>query len=238
MLKPVITATAVLAIAGSSIVYAQQRLDARDGEGGPRFEHRHRHLSAEDRAAFTDARIAALKAGLELTADQAKNWPAFEQALRDMAQLRAQRIQAREAGTNQTPTSPFDRLSQRADNMAKTSAALKRVADAGAPLYMSLNDAQKERFKMLSRILRPHHNMHAGRQGGGWREGMGREGDGSRGGRHFGRDGSWRGQPRFDREQGGWREGQGFGYEGPRYGQDRSRVHELMGNGSGDEQDL
>ena len=44
-------------------------------------------------AAFTDARIAALKAGLELTPDQAKNWPAFEQALRDMVQLRAQRMQ-------------------------------------------------------------------------------------------------------------------------------------------------
>jgi zinc resistance-associated protein len=242
MLKPVITATAVLAIAGSSIVYAQQFSDARHDDAGPRFEHRHRHLSAEDRAAFTDARIAALKAGLELTADQTKNWPAFEQALRDLAQLRAQRIQAREAAADQPPpSSPFDRLSRRADNMAKTSAALKHLADAGAPLYMSLTDTQKERFKMLSRILRPHHRMHAGRGGGGWREGMGREGmgrdgDGSRGERHFGRDGGWRGQPQFDRERGGWREGQGFGYDGPRHGQDRARVQELMGSESGDEQ--
>ena len=177
MLKPVIAATAVFAIAGSSIVYAQQRWNGPEGDGGPRYEHRH-HLSAEDRAALTDARIAALKAGLELTADQAKSWPAFEQALRDMAQLRAQRRQAREAASQQpqTPGSPFDRLSQRADNMSKFSAALKRVADTGAPLYMSLNDAQKDRFKMLSHILRPHHHMHAsgdgrsfGRDGGGHR---------------------------------------------------------------------
>jgi LTXXQ motif family protein len=192
MLKPVITATAVLAIAGSSIVYAQQSWDGRGGDGGPRFEHRHHHLSAEDRAAFTDARIAALKAGLELTADQAKNWPAFEQALRDLAQLRIQRIQAREAAANQppqTPTSPFDRMSRRADNMAKTSAALKHVADAGAPLYMSLTDAQKERFKMLAHMLRPHHRMHAWREGGGWREGMGREGMGREG---MGREGMGR----------------------------------------------
>ena len=49
-------------------------------------------------AAFTDARIAALKAGLELTPDQAKNWPPFEQAVRDMVQLRVQRIQARQSG--------------------------------------------------------------------------------------------------------------------------------------------
>jgi zinc resistance-associated protein len=238
MLKPVITATAVLAIAGSSIAYAQS-WDGRRGDGGPRFEHRHHHMSAEDRAAFTDARIAALKAGLELTADQAKNWPAFEQAVRDLAQLRAQRRQAREAAASQpeqAPTSPFDRMSKRADNMAKTSAVLKRVADAGAPLYASLTDAQKERFKMLAKMLR-HHHMRASREGGGWREGMRREGDRSQGERHFGR-GGWGGQPRFDRERGGWREGQGFGYEGPRYGHDRGRVHELMGSGSGEEQDL
>ena len=34
--------------------------------------------SAEDISAFMDARIAALKAGLRLTPDQEKNWPAFE----------------------------------------------------------------------------------------------------------------------------------------------------------------
>ena len=183
MLKPVIAATAVFAIAGSSIVYAQQRWNGPEGDGGPRYEHRH-HLSAEDRAALTDARIAALKAGLELTADQAKSWPAFEQALRDMAQLRAQRRQAREAASQQpqTPGSPFDRLSQRADNMSKFSAALKRVADTGAPLYMSLNDAQKDRFKMLSHILRPHHHMHASGDG----RSFGRDGGGHR---RFGGDG-------------------------------------------------
>src|SRR5580704_6111936 len=161
MWKPVVVATAALAIAGSSIVYAQQRFGESDGyRDGSRFEHRHQHLSPEDRAAFVDARIAALKAGLELTADQAKNWPAFEQALRDMAQLRAQRRAAREAreqNASQAPAAPFDRLSQRADNMAKASAILKRIAETGQPLYMSLNDAQKERFQKLARIL-PHHH--------------------------------------------------------------------------------
>src|SRR5439155_23574335 len=36
--------------------------------------------SAEDVAAFTDARIAGLKAGLKLTPEQEKNWPAVEAA--------------------------------------------------------------------------------------------------------------------------------------------------------------
>ena len=227
MWKPVVVATAALAIAGSSIVYAQQRIGESDGyRDGPRFEHRH-HLSPEDRAAFVDARIAALKAGLELTPDQAKNWPAFEQALRDMVQLRAQRRAAREAREqNQTPTAPFDRLARRADNMAKTSAVLKRIADTGAPLYMSLNDAQKERFTKLARMLRPHHHrMHARNegqgQGRGWRQGQGYGRDGERGG-HRWREGSGYGRD-------GGPEGQWWGHHGQRSdGQQGGRLHRML----------
>jgi hypothetical protein len=176
MFKPVVVAAAALAIGSTSIVYAQQRSGGPGGYGddGPRFEQRHR-LSAEDMAAFTDAGIAGLKAGLQLTPDQAKNWPAFEQALRDVAQLRIQHQQAREAGNQQAqiPTTPFERLARRADNMSKMSAALKHVADAGAPLYQSLNEAQKNRFTKLARFLLPyrHHYMHTfNTGGGGWRE--------------------------------------------------------------------
>jgi hypothetical protein len=211
MWKPVVVVTAALAIAGSSIVYAQQRFGQSDGyRDGPRFEHRH-HLSPEDRAAFVDARIAALKAGLELTPDQAKNWPAFEQALRDMAKLRSERRAAREAreqNPSQAPAAPLDRLAQRADNMAKASAILKRIAETGQPLYMSLDDAQKGRFEKLARMLR-HHHHHARDEEGrghGWRDGQGygRDGygrdDGERGGRswehhgrRFGQDDGWQG---------------------------------------------
>jgi hypothetical protein len=205
MLKPMIAATALFALAGSSFVYAQQRTDSPVGFG-PRAEHQHRQLSADDVNAFADARIAALKAGLELTPDQAKNWPAFETALRNMVQLRAQRMQARQAARQQsqngsaesqpangtpTPATPFDRMERRADAMAKRGAALKQIADAGAPLYSSLNDAQKQRFTMLARMLRPHHRHE---QGGGW----GQEG------RRFGQGGQ---------DGGGWR------HEGRRFGQ-------------------
>jgi zinc resistance-associated protein len=177
MWKPLVVAAAALVVAGSSIVYAQQHFAGPDRDG-PRFELRHR-LSPEDRAAFVDARIAALKAGLELTPDQAKNWPDFEKALRDMAQLRAERIAAREAAEqnpDKAPSAPFDRLGQRADNMAKASAALKRIAETGKPLYASLDDAQKGRFQRLAWLLRPHHHHWQmrgleGPEGHGWREG-------------------------------------------------------------------
>jgi hypothetical protein len=216
MLKPLIAATAVLAIAGSSIVYAQQGYGGHRGFGndGPRAEHRHRP-SAEDMAAYTDARIAALKAGLELTSDQAKNWPAFEQALRDMATLRIQRMQARQAaaGQTQTPTTPFDRMSRRADTMTKVSAALKKIADTGAPLYMSLNDAQKGRFATLARHLRPHHRHGQGTHGG-WRQG---------------RDGQGPGQ---GQGHGGW-QGRRFGQNGQGQGQDGRGEYGFHGHNGG-----
>lgn len=257
MLKPVIAATALFAIAGSSFVYAQQRSDG-PGNFGPRAEHQHRQLSADDINAFADARIAALKAGLELTPDQAKNWPAFENALHSMVQLRVQRMQARQAarqqqqaqpqGQNGTPNqaTPFDRIEHRADAMVKRGAALKQVADAGGPLYQSLNDAQKARFKMLSRILRPHRHGH-----GGWgRDGhrFGERGQGGQDGRGSGHEGRRFGQGGRDGQDG--RDGQGWGH-GRRFGENdgsggghhrrfdqdgRGGMHNLMGT-DGDQDD-
>jgi hypothetical protein len=169
MWKPVVAAAIGLAIAGSSIAYAQQYFDG-PGDGGPRFE-RHSRPSIDDIKAFADARIAGHKAGLQLTPEQEKNWPAFEQAMRDMVKLRIQRIQARLAVSEQPQqTNPFDRMQHWADAMSQRAAVLKQLADAGAPLYQSLNDAQKRRFTALARMLRPH--MHAG-NGEGWRQGRG-----------------------------------------------------------------
>ncbi len=83
-----IAAVAVLAIAGTTAVYAQYR---------PWFQDRmhHMRMNPEDRAAFVDARIAAVHAGLKLNADQEKLWPPVEAAVRDFAKLRIDRANAR-----------------------------------------------------------------------------------------------------------------------------------------------
>jgi len=73
MIKKVVIGTAALMLAASAYAYAQQPSGGRDGAG--RFQ-----LRAEDRAAFLDARLAALHAGLKLTPDQEKSWPGFEEA--------------------------------------------------------------------------------------------------------------------------------------------------------------
>ena len=151
MWKSIVVGAAALAIAGTSLVYAQQQRD----DGAARWRP-----SQEDRAAFTDARIAALKAGLRLTPDQEKNWPAFESALREVVQLHQQR----RAGMQQSePRSddPTARLRRHAEMMSNAGATLKRLADAQEPLYQSLDDSQKNRFRILARILTSHGSQFA-----------------------------------------------------------------------------
>src|SRR3954468_8594785 len=169
MWKAIVAGTAALAIGGTSLVYAQQRF------GGPEGLQRFRP-SAEDMRAFGEARLAALKAGLMLNADQEKNWPAFEQAARDLVKLRLDRMTAARAerrddrgGGPGAVTDPVQRLRERGTTMADTGAALKKFADAMDPLYKSLDDGQKRRFALLARV---------GREGG----------------REFGRDGGFRGR--------------------------------------------
>jgi hypothetical protein len=111
---------------------------------------RHSHFTAEDRAAFLDAHIAALKAGLELTADQAKNWPPLESAMRDLAKERAARFAAwQEQRQQDQDLSPVDRLTRASERMSARSADLLKLAAAAKPLYDSLDDSQKRRFAML-----------------------------------------------------------------------------------------
>ncbi len=138
-------AAALMLIVGAS-AYAQQP------PAGPDFG-RGQQFAPEDRAAFLDARIAALHAGLRLTAEQEKAWPEFEQAYRDLAATRDNRAFGPRA---EESTDPVQRAQRRADALASRSAALKRYADALAPLYQSLDDSQKRRFGFLSPMERPH----------------------------------------------------------------------------------
>ena len=144
MWKIIITGTAALAIASTSLAYAQQ---------AERLERGHRQQSTEDQRAFAEARLAALKAGLMLTPEQEKNWPAYEQAARDFGKLRMEcRIAMRSAHPG---TDLVERLRQRAAALSDTGTALSKLADATEPLYKSLDDNQKQRFASLTRLTGP-----------------------------------------------------------------------------------
>jgi hypothetical protein len=197
MRKVLLAGVAALAIAGSTVAYAQHH----------RWFHDHVRMSPEDRAAFTDARIAAVKAGLKLNPDQEKLWPPVETAVRDFAKLRIDRTNARMnakpdvSQDAQKPDDPVARLRERADTMATSAAAMKRIADAADPLYKTLDDGQKRRLAILTHM--------EGRFGGGWRHhgferGMDRRDGGDRG---YDRD-------RYDRDGGPGRDRDG-GRGGP-----------------------
>jgi hypothetical protein len=161
MRKFAIVGAAVLAIAGSTAVYAQYQHPWFHGHMG------YMRMNPEDRAALTDARIAAVHAGLKLNADQEKLWPPVEAAVRDFAKLRIDRANARmdaqkdDSQDAQKPDDPVARLRERADNMATSAAALKKIADAADPLYKTLDDGQKRRLAILTHM--------EGRFGEGWR---------------------------------------------------------------------
>ncbi|WP_315834892.1 Spy/CpxP family protein refolding chaperone [Bradyrhizobium prioriisuperbiae] len=162
MKKIILAGVAAAALAGSTAVYAQHR-----GWDGDRGSWRHSRMSAEDRLAFVDARIAAVKAGLKLTAEQEKNWPAIESAVRDFAKQRIDRANA--STDTKEQQDPIARLRERSDRMAATAAGLKKIADAADPLYKTLDEGQKRRLTFLTRMGGHHH--------GGWREHFRRGGD-------------------------------------------------------------
>ena len=111
---------------------------------------RHSRFTAEDRAAFLDARIAGLKAGLALNADQEKNWPALETAIRDLAKDRAERFKAwREARDKDENVDATDRLTRLSDLLIARADDIKKLETAAKPLYDSLDDSQKRRFGAL-----------------------------------------------------------------------------------------
>jgi zinc resistance-associated protein len=149
MWKSLAAGATLLTIAGSTLASAQQQ--------SPAERPHHVQLTADDIAAFTDARLAALKTALKLTPAQEKNWPAVEQALRDNSKERAARRDARRSAGPETD--PIARLSGYADALTARADALRRLAAAEKPLYQSLDDAQKRRFTLAMRFAARRHHM-------------------------------------------------------------------------------
>ncbi len=152
---------------------------ARDhGPGGFRGHGRWTALSPEDRAAFTDARIAALHAGLKLNPDQEKLWPPVESAIRGMAKLRQERRDAMRDRPKFSDDAPAA-LRAMADAASARGEALRKLADASQPLYASLDQDQKRRAMILARPMGPM----GGQMGGhGMRSGWHHDDEHGRGG--------------------------------------------------------
>jgi hypothetical protein len=219
MKKGLLVAVVAAALGGSALVYhayAQQ-----GGEPPWRLRQGWRP-NAEDVSAFASARIAALRAGLALNAEQEALWPPVEAALREAAKNRLERWQKfRAERQSQTgPVDPIARLRRRSELLDARATETKKIVDAVQPLYEKLDEAQKRRFHILSRLgmgqRMAHWRDRGDRRSGDWRErhrgpGM----DWRRGGREDERPDrrfGWRDDdgPRFDRHRDGRRRGMRF----------------------------
>ena len=149
MLKTVATGLTALFVTASSLAYAQAP-SATTTTGG---EQGNARPSAADLNALTDARIGIVKAALQLTPEQAKYWPAVEEAIRNRAMGRQVRLAARQR--DQGDGDPIDMVRHRADALAQRSAELKQLADAWQPLAGTLTPEQKQRLRFFAaNILR------------------------------------------------------------------------------------
>lgn len=174
-------ALTMIALVGSGIVLASSNgLAGQPPVNVPAAtEKPEKHVfSAADRAAFLDARIAALHAGLTLSPDQEKLWPAVETAVRTAANnAMARRQKFKDAPA---PASLVDRMRRRGENAVARGQNLEAIADAAAPLYATLSEDQKQRLPVLMHGFRPHffHRHFAmmgdGQEQWGWRHGRGK----------------------------------------------------------------
>ena len=113
------------------------------------------------RAEIFDAFLVGYKASLGLTNDQEKNWAPFESALREAAK-RGPGAGPHADEERSGPPSPIDRMRNISTRLSGLSTKLSALADAGAPLYASLDDKQKVVFDAGLRGLWRLHRFGAG----------------------------------------------------------------------------
>jgi hypothetical protein len=145
MNRIVLGAVALVMGLGSSLAYAETAVPT--GR-----EPDEQMITPADLSALTDARLGVIKAALQMTPDQAKYWPAIEEAVRARAAGRLQRLKALAALTDKggADTDPVTLMQERASNLIQRGSELKKVADAWEPLYKTLTDEQKQRMRLFA----------------------------------------------------------------------------------------
>lgn len=149
--KSAVIALAIVAAFGAttmdSIAQHRDRPDRQDPD------QRRPQMSPEDRAAFLDARLAAMHAGLRLSADQEKLWPSVEEAVRGKDKIMMELWDKNQNAGR--PKDPIDRLMRRGEADLSRGQADIKVANAAQPLWNTLTDQQKRRFERMAHFSNP-----------------------------------------------------------------------------------
>src|SRR6266581_1603177 len=104
-------------------------------------------LSPEQIVANSDAYIDRIKAELNLTAEQEKNWSAFSSAMHYLGHNGADRLNLRVARAKRDPPDDIvEQMRNEAQFLVDRAADQRNVADAAEPLFVSLDDKQKQVF--------------------------------------------------------------------------------------------
>jgi hypothetical protein len=104
-------------------------------------------LSAEQIVANSDANIDRIKAELNLTPEQEKNWTAFNSAMHYLGHNGADRLNLRiERAKRDPPDDIIEQMRNEAQFLNDRAVDQRAVADAAEPLYASLDDKQKTIF--------------------------------------------------------------------------------------------
>lgn len=148
-LLPIVTAT-MIAGAGAFAWAQSPPSGPGDQDGGPRRAP----FSQADFDALTDARIAAIQAGLKLNPEQQKLWGPVEQALRANSTERAKRMEERRAAGDRNQPRPdlMQRLDRRAEAATQNAQQLTALSTAMKPFWASLDENQK---RLLPVLMRP-----------------------------------------------------------------------------------
>ncbi len=101
-------------------------------------------LTAEQIVANSDANIDRIKAELNLTPEQEKNWTAFNSAMHYLGHNGADRLNLRIARAKRDPPDDIiEQMRNEAQFLNDRAVDQRNVADAAEPLFASLNDKQK-----------------------------------------------------------------------------------------------
>jgi hypothetical protein len=132
--------TATAAPPGAATIKGGKAVQVLTQQGAPQ-------LTAEQIVANSDAYIDRIKAELNLTPEQEKNWSGFSSAMHYLGHNGADRLNLRVARAKRDPPDDIiEQMRNEAQFLVDRAQDQRSVADAAEPLFASLDDKQKQLF--------------------------------------------------------------------------------------------
>lgn len=173
-MKTIATIALAALLAGSGTYALAQQTPAPDAPAASQDQgrqDRRPRMSQDDFNRLVDARVASIKAGLKLNADQERLWAPVENAIRSSSTERFSRFEQRPSREQRQSMDFMQRLERRNTMMNEGAQRSAAVTTALRPLWDTFSEDQK---RIAPRLLReavnvdgPRWNARDGRRGHG-----------------------------------------------------------------------